>query len=37
MPLDPIDESWLSAVKTELLKRGVPISSTALGFSVKEE
>ena len=37
MPLDPIDESWFSAVKTELLKRGIPVSSTALGFPVKEE
>ena len=37
MPLDPIDESWLSAVKIELLKRGIPVSSTVLGFPVKEE
>ena len=37
MPLDPIDESWLSAVKTELLKRGITVSSTTLGFPVKEK
>jgi hypothetical protein len=37
MPLDPIDESWFSAVKAELLRRGIPVSSTAFGFPVKEE
>lgn len=37
MPLDPIDETWFSAVKAELLKRGIPISSTAFGFPVREE
>jgi hypothetical protein len=37
LPLDPIDESWFLAVKTELLKRGIPVSSTAFGFPVKKE
>ena len=37
MPLDPIDEAWFSAVKAELVRRGVPVASTAFGFAVKEE
>jgi hypothetical protein len=37
MPLDPIDEAWFSALKAELLRRGIPVSSTAFGFPVKEE
>jgi hypothetical protein len=32
MPLDPMDESWLSAVKTELSKRGITVSTRAYGF-----
>ncbi len=32
MPLDPMDESWLSAVKAELSKRGISVSTTAFGF-----
>jgi hypothetical protein len=37
MPADPINEAWLSAVKAEVLKRGIPFSSTELGFTVKSE
>ena len=37
MPLDPIDETWFSAVLAELLRRGIPVSSSAFGFPVKEE
>jgi hypothetical protein len=36
MPLDPIDEAWFSALKTELLRRGIPVSCEAFGFPVKE-
>jgi hypothetical protein len=32
MPLDPMDQSWLSDVKAELLKRGITISTRAFGF-----
>ena len=32
VPLDPMDESWLSDVKAELLKRGVTVTTTAFGF-----
>jgi hypothetical protein len=32
MPLDPMDESWLSAVKTELSKHGISVSTRAYGF-----
>jgi hypothetical protein len=35
MPLDPIDETWFSAVKAELLRRGIAISSRAFGFTLK--
>jgi len=35
MPLDPIDETWFSAVKAELHKRGIEISSSAFGFKLK--
>ena len=37
MPLDPIDETWFSDLKTELLDRGIKISNRALGFKVKGE
>ncbi len=37
MPVDLLDETWFSAVKAELLKRGIPITHTALGFTVKDE
>jgi len=29
MPLDPMDESWLSEVKTELAKKGISVTTTA--------
>ena len=32
MPLDPMDESWLSDVKAELAKRGITVTTTAFGF-----
>ena len=32
IPLDPLDETWLSAVKAELSKRGIPVSTTAYSF-----
>jgi hypothetical protein len=35
MPLDPIDETWFSDVKSELLKRGITVSSKVLGFTQK--
>ncbi len=35
MPVDPIDEAWFLALKTELLKRGIPVSFTAFGFPLK--
>lgn len=37
MPLDPIDETWFSDVKSELLKRGITVSSNVLGFTQKGE
>jgi hypothetical protein len=37
MPLDPIDETWFSDVKSELLKRGITVSSKVLGFTQKGE
>ena len=37
MPLDPLDETWFSAVKVELHKRGIEISSSAFGFKLKGE
>lgn len=37
MPLDPLDQGWFSAVKAELLKRGIPFSTTAFGFTQKGE
>jgi hypothetical protein len=37
MPLAVIDESWYSAVKSELLKRGIPITTSMLGFVRKEQ
>jgi hypothetical protein len=37
MPLDPIDETWFSDVKSELLKRGITVSFRALGFTQKGE
>jgi len=37
MPVDPIDSAWLSAVKIELARRGIPISATMFGVAVKEE
>jgi hypothetical protein len=37
MPLDPIDETWFSDVKSELLKRGITVSSKVLGFTKKGE
>jgi hypothetical protein len=37
MPLDPIDEAWLSAVQTELIRGGITVSSTVFGFGQKEE
>ena len=36
MPLDPIDETWFAAVKAELLRRGIAVSTTAFGFGLKE-
>lgn len=32
MPLDPMDESWLSDVKAELLKKGITVTTTAFGL-----
>jgi hypothetical protein len=32
VPLDPMDESWLSDVKAELLKRGITVTTTAFGI-----
>ncbi len=37
MPFDPLDLAWYPAVKAELHKRGIPISSTAFGITQKEE
>ena len=37
MPLDPIDETWFTAVRTELLKRGITVSSTVFGIVVKDK
>jgi hypothetical protein len=37
MPLDPIDESWFSALKTELQKRGMTVSSSVFGLRLKGE
>ena len=37
MPVDLFDETWFLAVKDELDKRGIPFSSTAYGFPMKEE
>jgi len=36
MPFDPIDKTWFSTVRAELDKRGIPVSSIAFGFLVKE-
>ena len=33
MPFDPFDEEWLSAVESELLNRGIKVSSAAFGFT----
>jgi hypothetical protein len=33
MPIDTMNDSWLSAVKAELSKRGVTVSTAAFGFS----
>jgi hypothetical protein len=35
MPLDPIDEAWFSAMKAELLKRSIPVSSSVFCITVK--
>ena len=32
IPLDPMDESWLSDVKAELAKREITVSTTAFGI-----
>lgn len=37
MPIDTFDESWFSAVKAELQKRGIPFSVRAYGFAMKEK
>ncbi|HLX70750.1 MAG TPA: hypothetical protein VKV04_14070 [Verrucomicrobiae bacterium] len=37
MPFDPLDLAWYPAVKVELHKRDIPISSTAFGITQKEE
>jgi hypothetical protein len=37
MPVDPMDQSWLNAVKTELAKRGIPFSPTMFGLPVTQE
>jgi len=37
MPFDPFDESWFTAVKNELEKRGITVLVAAFGFKVKGE
>jgi hypothetical protein len=37
MPFDPIDEAWFFAVKAELGKRGIKLSTAAFGVVLKEE
>jgi hypothetical protein len=36
MPLDQFDETWFSDLKTELLKRGITVSTTAFGFTIQK-
>jgi hypothetical protein len=37
IPFDPFDESWFTAVKSELEKRGITVSAAIFGFKVKGE
>jgi len=37
MPLDILDEAWFTDLKAELLKRGIPVSSRAFGFTLDGE